>query len=122
MKLAEASKAAGVSLATHGDGTYSDGAAPGLFYQLGFGPNACLGGTASSLHTAEGIRVGDSLERLQAVFGARLKFYSADPGMNDPTSYYVSDGQGFLFFHLTDKSRGNIRSMVSGDRLGAAYC
>ena len=128
MSLGQAQQAAGIRFDGSGDGAHYPTKLPSGFAYLfvdTFTRDAvgCVGaelGRASiprdTITTPEGFRLGETVRRLQAVYGTRLRHVPEPPsGIEPRDGYVVAEGGGWLAFST---SRTGLVWGISGGRNG----
>ncbi|HEV7864911.1 MAG TPA: hypothetical protein VGR20_19575, partial [Acidimicrobiia bacterium] len=74
------------------------------------------GGNRPPLHTAQGISVGATVQKLKAAYGAPLELFDEPPG---GPQFGVETSEGALYGSLTSLDPGGIvRTIVSGGGCG----
>ena len=79
----------------------------------------CVGASDSStptqqVSTPEGFALGDSVQKLQAIYGSRLRYVAAPPqGMTTNAGYVVDEPGGALAFAVY---QGRVHLIAGGDR------
>ena len=125
MTLAQAEAAAGTGLASSGDGIFrpTDHTTTGstvLQFSWGvtcFDATRSTGGSGTTVATSAGVRLGDPMSRLAAVYGSTARPFTADPTWtgagNIPAGIIVPSGNGVLLFvgSSPDRRGGTITSI-----------
>jgi hypothetical protein len=123
MSFDQAQEAAGVGFDGTGDGFSYPTTLPAgdahLYVAGSRGyPVRCVGvegGTAQQVSTPEGIRPGDSVQKLLTAYGSRARFVPAPTGggMTDYAGYVVGVSGGNLVFML-DRARATVIGIAGG--------
>jgi hypothetical protein len=112
MTFPEAETAAGAPFDGHGDGAYYPTSLPTgfphLFVNLGagnlvscFGAEIANTATPQVVQTADGFRLGDTVQQLLAIYGSRAHFMQASAGGISPRAgYVVAEPDGRLAFYV----------------------
>jgi len=135
MTLDEAQQAAGYAFDGTGDGAYYSTTVPAgfphLFVRLDQrGDVSCVGAEISdqasipqAISTPEGFRLGETVPRLQAVYGARARFVPAPAGGISPRAgYVVTEAGGALAFYVDNTNTRILGIKGGGTDLTPSSC
>jgi pimeloyl-ACP methyl ester carboxylesterase len=122
MTQAQSDIAADALFQEQGDGAYSPTLPNGSAYDYVSGfPVRCVGAELSGspvsqiITTPEGFRLGDSVQRLLAVYGARARYVPPPTrgGITNDAGYVVAEAGGNLDF-IIDRTNNTIRKIIGG--------